>query len=61
MPNRVVAIDSTDAVSIGSSHDPRERAVVILDAETLEVVGYDSIPASSSPPISDSEASTSPE
>ena len=61
MPNRVVAAGSTDAVSIVSSHEPRERAVVILDAETLEVVGYDSIPTSSSPPITDSEASTSPE
>lgn len=61
MPNRVMAVGSTDAVSIVSSHEPRERAVVILDAETLEVVGYDSIPDSSSPPISDTAASTSRE
>lgn len=45
MPNRVTAADMSAAESTAPSSWSRERSVVILDAETLEIVGFDSVPS----------------
>lgn len=54
MPNRVTAAESSAAIPMASSREPRERSVVILDAETLQVVGFDSVPGAPAPPTRDS-------